>query len=57
MLPQASWSEGRPTSRFKPLKRPRLVATCTASLSPVVKYHGLGRRYLTPLRFLDAAVA
>jgi hypothetical protein len=27
-------------------RRPHLVATCTASLSPVVKYHGLARRYL-----------
>jgi len=26
--------------------------TITASLSPVVKYHGLARRYLMPPRFL-----
>ena len=26
--------------------------TCTASLSPVVKYHGLARRHLQPLGFL-----
>jgi hypothetical protein len=32
--------------------RPRLVATATATLSPVVKYHGLARRYLMPPRFL-----
>jgi hypothetical protein len=29
----------------------------TAPLSPVVKYHGLARRYLSPLLFLDAAAA
>ena len=28
------------------------MAIFTASLSPVVKYHGLGRRYLLPPRFL-----
>ena len=26
--------------------------SCSASLSPVVMYHGLGRRYLLPPRFL-----
>jgi len=42
--------------RFIPLRiadsRPRLVVTITTSLSPVVKYHGLARRYLTAPRFL-----
>src|SRR4051812_19117898 len=42
--------------RFIPLRiadrRPRLVATVAASLSPVVKYHGLARRYVWPLGLL-----
>jgi len=42
--------------RFIPLRiadrRPRLVATVTASLSPVVKYHGLARCHLTRSGFL-----
>src|SRR6187551_3874525 len=42
--------------RFIPLRiadsRPRLVATCTAPFSPVVKYHGLARRHVMPPRFL-----
>jgi len=42
--------------RFIPLRiadrRPRLVVTCTTSLSPVVKYHGLARRHVMPPRFL-----
>jgi hypothetical protein len=42
--------------RFIPLRiadrRPRLVASITVSLSPVVKYHGLARRHLMPLGFL-----
>jgi len=29
----------------------------TSYLSPVVMYHGLARRFLTPLLFLDAAAA
>ena len=33
-------------------RRPRLVVTITASLSPVVMYHGLARRHLMPFRFL-----
>jgi hypothetical protein len=33
-------------------RRPHLVVTTTASFSPVVKYHGLARRRLTPPRFL-----
>jgi hypothetical protein len=33
-------------------RRPHLVETCTVSLSPVVEYHGLARRYLSPPRFL-----
>jgi hypothetical protein len=33
-------------------RRPHLVVTVTAYLSPVVKYHGLARRHLLPPRFL-----
>jgi hypothetical protein len=32
--------------------RPHLVITCAASLSPLVNYHGLGRRHRRPRRFL-----
>jgi hypothetical protein len=42
--------------RFIPLRvayrRPRLVVTTTSSVSPVVKYHGLGRLHLQPPVFL-----
>jgi hypothetical protein len=38
-------------------RRPHLVVTITASLSPVAKYHGLARRQLTPSGFPDAAAA
>ena len=42
--------------RFIPLRiadrRPHVVVAITARLSPVVRYHGLARRYLTPPRFL-----
>ena len=33
-------------------RRPRLTVTCNASFSPVVKYHGLARRYLLRPDFL-----
>jgi hypothetical protein len=33
-------------------RRPHLVATNTASLSPVVRYQGLARRIVLPLGFL-----
>jgi hypothetical protein len=36
---------------------PRLVVTIAAALSPVVKYHGLGHRYLITSSFPDAAAA
>jgi hypothetical protein len=38
-------------------RRPHLVVTINASLSPVVKYHGLARLHLQPFRFPDAAAA
>lgn len=44
-----------PTSRCS--RRPRLVVTSTALLSPVVNYHGLARCHLQALGFPDAAAA
>jgi hypothetical protein len=49
-IPHASCNDRRPTSRCS--RRPRLVVTITATFSPVVEYHGLDRRHLTPLGLL-----
>jgi ornithine cyclodeaminase/alanine dehydrogenase-like protein (mu-crystallin family) len=43
---------GRAAQQAVEDSRPHLVVSITASLSPVVKYHGLARRHLTTPGFL-----